>query len=520
MPVGGKSDYMDEVFRTRAVDPDVARERGYQRYEAGDREAVLVVDQRLGEDPGWLSRALICGGWVLPKCAPMPSHSQFWWTPYAQLRPDHPVMARSGVHDHDGLLHSHRDEGRCACGANHAAPPVRRIKWPPPPDRPPGVWHSWFQPPLRGLARLKHESSLCEWAAVPKGFRLPVPVLDGRSDGKVLVPTGHLHPDTGEMVVPLQGQHAHLDWAKYMYVKGQGRAQRLSTHPRVRAAGFDAPEGLFVFVIEGTLKLDSVVSAGWPGIESGSVTLWDAYAEEAEAEWEEGDFGETHLVGGMQGFSELEEFAERHLEGIPTAIVCDSDWAENRLVRDQVDKAVSLLARCGVLAVGCAPPPGESRGWTHPVTALPMVKKQGVDDYLATFTPQQRHDALLDMPVREPACDDASGLETAAHRAAQKPSGVETNFRLLQEMRQDAQPDGLVPYRREQLARRVGRNRSNVDDARDRLVKTGALTPITKAERVSNSEGGVRSIAPVYRLAAELRPTAGRSLREWLTEIE
>ena len=49
--------------------------------------------------------------------------------------------------------------------------------------------------------------------------------------------------------------------------------------------------------------------------------------------------------------------------------------------------------------VESAPPPGDALDWKHPVYGLPMHKKQGVDDYLATIPARQRHDALLDVRV-------------------------------------------------------------------------------------------------------------------------
>jgi hypothetical protein len=286
----------------------------------------------------------------------------------------------------------------------------------------------------------------------------------------------------------------------------------------VRSSGYSASEGVFFFVIEGTLKLDAVVSAGWPGIESGSVTLWDAYVEEPEADWEIGDFGEVYLYGGMVGHSELEEFANRYLQGVPTAVVCDSDWAENRLVRDQVNQAVALLAGCGVEAVGCAPPPGEYRGWTHPFTGQPIHAKLGVDDYLAQFNLKQRHDALLDLRVRDSKADPP-GLEAAVARAAEKKAGEEIHRGLLRELARDS-TGGLVEYRPTVLARRLSRHIANVDRARDKHIALGHITEVVAAERVSNGNGEVRTLAPVYRLREDLQPPEhDRTLRDWLTEV-
>jgi hypothetical protein len=475
-----RDDYTDKIFSTRAVAPDVAADRGYRRYGKGDHATVIQVDPKL-DDPelaGWLRAALRdSGGWVLPKWEVMSDHPVFGETPYAQLRPDRPAMAKPTAHDHDGMLHHHRDDlklqrrrgknrGRCYCGLTHddPRPPFKRVlQWPGGtgehallPGQPPKVERSWHQRPLPRRSRREHEASLCEWATVPDGSWMDGLVVRKdrqklvRDDGKKLVPTGHLHPDTGEIVVPIKGPHVHLEWAKYLYVKGGDRAKRLSTHPSVRETEYAAPEGLFFFVIEGTLKLDAVVSAGWPGIESGSVTLWNVYGE---------DNIDGYAYGTFRGYQELQSFASRYLEGIPTAVVCDSDWADNWMVREQVDRAVTLLEGCGVPAVGCAPPPGADLRWRHPVTDWPMHQKQGVDDFLAIFRPEDRHDALLDgLVVREPAVDDAPGLEAAARDAAGNSRGVETHRRLLRELGRRATDSGVVPWRRKALAYAIRRS--------------------------------------------------------------
>lgn len=125
-----------DIFTPRAVLPNVAGARRYKPYEKGDRDTVLGVDARLGmpDLAGWLSAAINpVGGWVLPKFAVMPDHAVFGARPYAQLRPDRPVMPRVYGHHHDGMLHGHRDDpklqrrrgtnrGRCYCGVTHADP--------------------------------------------------------------------------------------------------------------------------------------------------------------------------------------------------------------------------------------------------------------------------------------------------------------------------------------------------------------------------------------------------------------
>lgn len=528
-----------DIFEERAVLPDVKAGRGYTSYQAGDQAAVVGVAPELGlpERAGWLQKALVCGGWVIPKCATMPDHPVFGTRPESQLRPDEPVMRRWVGHDHGGMLHRHRDDpklqrrrgknrGRCYCGVIHTSPPIRRVlqweggagKHALVPERPPRQEWSWYQPPMKAKLRRMHEAKACDVVTHPDGTRELVPTGHrAPKAGEYLLPSGERrHCAAGEVVVPIDRPHAHLKWAKYLYTKGNS-AKRVSTHPHVRDAGFATQEGLFAYAIEGTLKLDSVVSAGWPGIETGSVTLWDVLDDETDVDVDLDDDGAI-VGGGVVEHHELEEFAARHLVGVPTAIICDSDWAENHLVRDQVNAAVALLANVGVPAVGCAPGPGQNLGWTHPVTGHAMQAKQGVDDYLAGLDRSARHDGLLDLVVREPSLEDAPGLEAAVERATNA-KGAAGFGALLRELGRDAGADGVTPYRRKSLAGRTGRAERNVDKARDRFVERGDLTPVAEAEHYLRG-GRFGTKPPLYQLRPELvPPTRTRTLREWLETL-
>ena len=506
---------MNNIFTPRAVSEEVWRARGYRRYGAHDLSSVRAVDPRLERDePAWLRESLTAPGWVIPKVSPLPDHRLFGWTPYAQLRPDHPVRPRREFHNHEGLRH--RPEG-CICGVAHSGPPIRRIRmWGAQisrPDREIEYTWDWYQRPLRGLGRLEHERKLCEWAPV-EAVPTWVKILNERQrDNSVeaLVPTGHLHPDTGEVVVPLDRPHAHLDWAKYLYMKGEGRAKRFGTHPRMVNSNFAAPEGVIFWAIEGTLKLDAIVSAGWPGIETGSVTLWDSWEYDYDTD-EDGPHRWT--------VDELDELAGRHLAGRRVPIVCDSDWADNDKVRRQLDAAVALLASHGVDAVGCAPPPGESRGWRY-LNGEECFKKQGVDDYLFGFDLADRHDALLAMPVREEIV--ASAIDIEATNASQRPAGRETGRRLLYWAQNNANEAGEFSKRRHEIAEAIDRDPRRVDDAWERFLARGAFEPVEGGEGDRYYAGvGVggrpqfRSTASVYRLREDLRRRAARTLRDWL----
>jgi hypothetical protein len=275
---------------------------------------------------------------------------------------------------------------------------------------------------------------------------------------------------------------------------------------------------LFIFVIEGTLKLDAVVSAGWPGIEAGSVTLWNA---EVSDELAPPPPGVTDDGGYVRQVRELEEFARRHLQGVPTAVVCDSDWAENWMVREQVEAAVRILADCGVRAVGCAPPPGRELGWRDPLTDHPKRAKNGVDDYLymKTEAGDDPHGAVLDLIVREDGKDDPPGLAAAVQRASSRKDGRETALALLRDLGRRATDSGVVPYREKAIAASIRRGTTTVQKYRKRLEEIDALSEIAEVEYRANGSGGVAALPPRLLLATDLLPPAKqRTLRDWLSE--
>ncbi|MFL5916740.1 MAG: hypothetical protein ACJ752_14060 [Gaiellaceae bacterium] len=525
--------FTSKVFPSRAIRPITAGARGYLQYAARDYETIRKADPRLLEPEfkHWLRSALQAPGWVMKKYALMPDDPVFGSDPYAQLRPDWPVMARTYGHAHDGMLHRHRDDeklqrrkgksrGRCYCGQVHLRPPFKRSEWPLPVGRKAKVTLEWYQPPIPN--RDDHEASTCDWAKVPMDIKLPCLILDERPVAddptlrEILVPTGHLHPDTGETILATDKPHTHLSWAKYLYVKGERKAQRLNTHPDVRSSGYapDPETGLFVFVIEGTLKLDSVVSAGWPGIESGSVTVWDARGTEYVADEVDDDL----TIGRAFGVRELERFAERYLQGVPTAVICDSDWAENAMVKAQVDAAVAILAGCGVPAVGCAPPEGEALGWNSPLTGHPKHAKRGIDDWLAEHDEHERHDALLDLVVREDGVDDAPGLPDAVGQASRYSNARQTDAKVLRDLGRRATDAGSLVYRRAHVAKATGVPESTVDDSRDRLLASGALKRLRDLEHHVDDDGWWTRPSELW-LPPELRsPPIKRTLRAWLDE--
>ncbi len=115
----------EEVFRTRAVSPEVAEERGYRRYGGS-----LGLDPIFQADPRYATEAFTWAdgsqdtfrrwgdkqpqkgalpGWVMPKHA-LPGSP--FLAPLAQLRPDQPVPKGTWTHSHADEPRSRPRRGR------------------------------------------------------------------------------------------------------------------------------------------------------------------------------------------------------------------------------------------------------------------------------------------------------------------------------------------------------------------------------------------------------------------------
>jgi hypothetical protein len=425
----------------------------------------------------WLRKALACDGWLLPRYAVMPDHEEhdFRHAPAAQLRPDLPVVMGAGIerHRHDV--------------------------------------------DLTRLERRAHETKACDVAPKPGDPGYPHRVAIEHPAGAFL-PTGHLHPITGEIVVPFENKngsyirHPHWKHAKYIYTPGD-TALRLGTSPVALERGWGGPGDLFVFVLEGTLKMCSVVEAGYPAIDAGSVTLWHGSTLAAEL----GDEGEL-LVGELH---ELEAFADRHLHGRPVAVVCDSDWRSNDLVWEQTQKVVGLLQRHGADAVACAPPEGALLGWADPITGKEKRVKVGVDDWLGP----EYQGTLLDLvcDVRQGAATltaDDPRLLGGGKRGTYR-SRRENAVRVLKAMGEMALPDSdIAPFLKTELAALLVLPSSTVQDAFELAVQRELATRITEARyHWSAAEGRGAMTAPLVRLAPEALPQKSQpTLREWLRQ--
>ena len=432
----------------------------------------------------WLAGALAVDGWLMPRHAMMPEHDDSTSVPVP--RPSFAQMSRCSA-----MLkrHSHR---RIAGWRGER--PIYRLR-----------------PERRGLEaaapRSRHEAKVCDLDK-DGSIRAHYPQLD--PDQEVL-PTGHLHPLTGDVVVPFRrSAHAHWDMAKYVYTPGN-TARRLGTNPLNIRRRFEGD--LFVVVLEGTLKMCAVAEAGYPCIDAGSVTLWGSQSADPVAEWDE-ELGSSREAGS----NELEEFAEMHLRGRDVAVVCDSDWYANKLVRDQTEKVAAILRPLVSRAVACAPPEGKSYGWHHPITGIEMREKRGIDDWLGKQERGDRYDAFQEIGFFD-KIREAELRADDARLASARADGAQTTVDVLRVMAELAPPGSPVaPYAQTQIAERLGRSKSRVQEAYERAIRLGLAKEVIAARKRPSRDDGFFMEPPLARiLADEAMPTyEWRTLREWL----
>lgn len=457
-----------DIFTKRGLDPDgaVVRAQGFRRYEGADRAArlaaVSAVEPLYAEDYGptktrkppahdpevgkTLPLDIRLRAYEEAKGAPDPVRSWRAWRSWAfgvdgWLMPRHAVMPDSAYwYDR----------------------PVAQLR----PDLPlPGKPQRHAHRQLGALARWQHER---------------------KAHG-------------GERV---QGWHSHDGEAKYVYTPGD-TALRLGTNPLVLERGWGTPDDLFVFVMEGTLKMCAVAEAGYPVIDAGSVTLWHGQRDlepEGEVVWDDGGprwVGEHFDEDAIPFEREIDVFAERHLNDRAVAVVCDSDWNENDAVRRQTDAVVRVLEGHGARAVACAPPP-KLNG-----------EKNGIDDWLGRQEPGDRREALPNILVPGPA------LLTADHpllASIRRSDGRESAAALALAMGARADGEGVAAYRRGELSRDLARSRSVLDRALENGMRCGLVSQLTEAERRGEGQG---MTAPLYYVGEEARPRPV-TLRSWL----
>ncbi len=452
--------------------PEILRYSRFPEFREAARALSRMDVRARAEWIGFLRGALAThDGWVMPRHSPLPESDWFGPDPMAQLRPDVPAFGHFEEHDHAALRSR-------TVGREEVAP------------------------------RIAHESKVCDPGIVGHPANVEHP------DGDFL-PSGHLHPLTGDVVVPIEGPHRHWHDAKYLYTPGRS-ARRLGTNPLSLESNFDADD-LFVFVMEGTLKMCAVTEAGFPAIDSGSIHLWDSAAPDLD--FSLGSFRRIRVRARL----ELEEFAALHLRGRPVAVVCDSDWHRNSAVLEQTNRVTAILRDAGARAVACAPPEGDLL-WTDERTGLERRVKRGVDDWLgeALREGRNRHDAFLDCIFHERI---EGAVLTADHPAlsGRRAEARESAAALALALGEDASPtNGTVTYSKQRMAEILGRPERTVQRARDLLDERGIVDTLTLAAIVGRGPGeGFYTAAPLLRLIPEALPKyRSGTLREWLSTLK
>lgn len=513
----------EDIFTKRGITPGgrVAHARGYRPYPAGDGafEAWKEIDGRLLRMPrGWQTAIKAHPGWAMPRHAVMPDDPTFGVDPVAQLRPEEPVsLTPPWGHDHDGMTHRAQN---CPCGFRHRADRFgnrvlgkvrhsQRIYTGP-------AFDPWRQAPITGEALARHLAK-----DVMRG---------GHSD------------ENGRIVIRTEGIHVHSRVAKYVFTANvlndpeldpelASSARRLDTNPLIRASGYVAPEGLFILCLEGQLKTDAVVEAGWPAVGVPSVTLWDVERnpddDDLDFELEVGDFSEECWVGGPSGpVHELHRFAWDHLRGTPTVVIVDSDWSTNEAVRKQAEYVVGRLKTWGVPAIAAAPPEGPCTGFNDPVTGRRLREKRGIDDWLGEVLSKEldieglapfeaRHEALLRCVARPERIEIPAmpGAE-ARLRAALHPQAVPSALAAVRDLASRVDVDGYAAARTEEMADRLGVHRTTVWRGLSRAVGVGVVKPVAESwpEHVN---GRVRERAALYHVPGAPPPPT-LTLGQWL----
>jgi hypothetical protein len=405
--------YGHEVFRSRAIKPDVAQERGYRRYgaknglapifEADDRfrhpeeggaQFLAPWDGRWHSFYNW-SRHKVRGttGWVMPKNA-LPGSA--FDAPLAQLRPDRAIPGRRYSHDHSDM---------------------------------------------GDIIRVLHE------------------------EGKQ-----HRDPDTGELLIPLTGVHEHVEQAKYVLAPGP-YGKRWDTHPRCTAEAFQKASRVFLH-LEGCLKLDALVSVGEVGADVPSVTLWDRRPDEVSKV----DFTqEADDIGDVQA-NDLLDFLAAHVDA-PVIIVCDSDWKRIPAVATEAFSLRDVVRDAGLPCVVAAPPEGRylrtdrlgrrihkkigsddfqyAGGTVDELIVAEPIAALGLVDFERTYRRDHSHGGL------------------SGRRRPRKT--IEFELDLLRWYTLHSTSEGLIERQVGTIARRLGVGRDRVRAATLRLEQAGAL---------------------------------------------
>jgi len=506
-----RDDYTGEPFKSRGVLPEVAEERGYFRYTKGDAEPIFQADPRLETGTyqkwvnaekgvweqidkafaGWVEHyAALSPGWAMRKHALPGSQMD---APLAQLRPDDPVRDVPYGHDHDGMEHVAED---CPCGV-HRHGKDWLAGWP----------EFGVEPPMGNLAREQHE------------------------DGKQ-----HRTPD-GTLHTPLDGPHKHVPERKYLLMPGP-HGKRWDTHPRCTGDRFLAAERVFLH-LEGTLKCDSLVSAGEVALDVPSVTMWNRGEDQGSIVDHPDVDGFWEVYRPIAQAYDLLTFIEAYVRA-PVIVVCDSDWHHNPEVATNAFCLRDWVRDRGLECAVAAPP--EGRVLYRNSIGHEVRKKVGSDDFLArenghtTGGPDDLDVVELEDPTdlrsferryrREFGHGGASGRARPAR-------SVEIDLEILHWYATHSTATGHVKRPAPTIAARLGVSDDAVYDATQRLAGAGALViegeyaPLVDTRYVRTRRGTTRNLGRGHEgktatiaLADALRPRQRKlKVGDWLASL-
>lgn len=311
----------------------------------------------------------------------------------------------------------------------------------------------------------------------------------------------------------VNGLHRHVPESKYLIPPGP-HGKRWDTHPSCTADRFLAAERVFLH-LEGTLKLDALVSAGEVGADVPSVTLWDRGGAVSWADW---PGGKPAPAGGFFAEFEAEEAARAEQEDeladflrervlAPVVVVCDSDWRWNANVATEAFTLRDAVRKLGLLCVVAAPP--ATRG-----------RKVGSDDFLAEG--HAVNDLHVVEPVESPELGTFARHYARAQGQARRAVGarVKMDVDLLRWYATHAVAEGHVTRKVASVSRRLGVSRDTVRRATLRLADAGALRIVgyyAHADMGDKRGKGQRPPAATLLVDEALRPQVeALRLGDWL----
>jgi hypothetical protein len=267
-----------------------------------------------------------------------------------------------------------------------------------------------------------------------------------------------------------QSVHQRANVAKYVFPPGKGAA-RIDMHPDAWTKFSNTP--MVFFVIEGCIKADAILTAGYPVFSAPSVTLWDV--------------------------PELKPVIERYAKNRVVYIVADADWYGNDQVLTQ-----ALLCRTRVLSLGAA----EAHVCAPSLDFFKETGEKGVDDFLAAGR------KVEDLEVLEREAPYGLAEWIAENRLAGRLDKISSMARACSGISLHAGTDGRYKGTISALGKAVGMNKRTAARAVGYLRDYGAVavegsleTQPAYTDRSGTTYGMEWQDPPTLTLVPELRAT-------------